>query len=449
MKIKFLGASGTVTGSSYVLTGDGGDSLLIDLGMFQGTDEIEKLNFEPYEYECNKLTGAILTHAHLDHCGRLPILYINGYRGKIKMTPATRDLVELSLLDAAKVAKNNGGKILYTGQQAATTIDNFETVEYHTPFQIGEFTITFRDAGHILGSSTAEIVDEKAIGEIKKIVFSGDLGNYPEDLEMSTEFIDSSDAVVMESTYGDRLHPKSDPDKQLQEEINAIETSHGTLLIPAFSLDRTQEILHMIKHLKSSGKVLESTPVFLDSPMGEKATLDYLKYKQLFNSHIQSDFEFGDPFDFPNLVMIKDWHQSQGLQQKSGPQVIIAGSGMMSGGRILGHAAHFLPMSTTRLFIVGYQGEDTLGREILEGNKKIIIDNNEIEVKATVSETQALSSHADQSQLLKWLSHIKGVKKLFITHGEDPVRKYFEEKIKKDLGLTDITLPEINQEVSF
>ena len=447
MKIKFLGASGTVTGSCYVLTGDSGQSILIDLGMFQGTPAIEKYNYEPFEYDCKLLSGAILTHAHLDHCGRLPILLTYGFSGRIHMTPATRDLTELSLLDSAKIARSDNKEFLYDEELAARTIQKFETVQYRTPFQIGDFTVTFRDDGHILGSASLEIVDRTAVGNYRKIVFSGDLGNTPEDLLHETEFIDTADAVVIESTYGDRLHPKADPSDALRSEINAVETSDGTLLIPTFSLDRTQELLHLIKHLKKSGEVKNETPVYMDSPMAQKATLYYMKYSKLFNPHIQDDFKFGSPFDFPELVIIDNWKESQAIHNSKGAKVIIAGSGMMTGGRILGHAAHYLPMPSTRLFIVGYQGDETLGRNLLEGDRNIIIDDNEISVKATVSFTESMSSHADQKQLLNWLSHIKDVKKVFVTHGEDNARSIFAEKIYKELGIENVTLPILNQEV--
>lgn len=449
MKIKFLGASGTVTGSSYVLTGGSGQSILIDFGMFQGPAELEKLNYEPFDYDCSRLSGAILTHAHLDHCGRLPILLTKGYKGKIWMTPATRDLTEISLLDSAKIARQDNREILYDEALAENAIQRFTAVEYRIPVRIGDFTVKFRDAGHILGSASLEIEDNMVDGDFRKIVFSGDLGNYPEDLVQKTEFIGTADAVVIESTYGDRLHPEADSSEALQSEINAIETSGGTLLIPAFSLDRTQEILHLIKHLKSSEKVKNTTQVFLDSPMAEKATLNYLKFQKLFNPHIQEDLKFGTPFEFPGLGVINDWKESKALHTSSSPKVIIAGSGMMTGGRILGHAAHYLPIPSTRLFIVGYQGEETLGRELKEGAKKISIDDAEIEVKATINSTEAMSSHADQKQLLNWLRHIKGVNKVIITHGEDVARDALAKKITEDLGIKDLTLPHLNQEISF
>lgn len=444
MKVKFLGASGTVTGSSYVLTSNSGQSVLIDLGMFQGLPEIDKLNYQNYDFDCSKLSGAILTHAHLDHCGRLPILLSHGFKGDIWMTPATKDLTEIALLDSAKVAKQDGKPILYDADLAQKTFTHFKTVDYHLPTIIGDFQITMYDAGHILGSASLQInVDGQ------KIIFSGDLGNSPEDLLMPTEMLSAADVVVMESTYGDRLHPTEDSTAKLLAEINAVETSGGTLLIPAFSLERTQELLHLIMHFELDHKIKTDTPIYLDGPMAEKANTVYLHYPQLFNNHFQADLKAGDPFAFPGLVTIKDQEHSQAINLVTSTKVIIAGSGMMVGGRIVRHAAHFLPDPKNRLLIVGYQGEGTLGRQLKDGQKTVTIDGTEIKVAATVSSTEGMSSHADQSQLLSWLKEIKGVKKLFLTHGDDGPRQALSTKVAQELGITDIALPNLDQEISI
>lgn len=449
MKIKFLGAAGTVTGSSYILTSGGGTSILIDLGMFQGPTEIDKLNYLPYDYDVSTLAGAILTHAHLDHCGRLPIIMNKGFKGSIYMTPPTRDLTELSLLDSAKIAKEDKSQVLYTTADVLNLVKQFVTVEYHKEIHIGDFVITFYDAGHILGSASLEIIDKKPSSDIRKIIFSADIGNYPAYLEESTEFIKSGDAVVIETTYGDRLHPKESPIDALQSEINAVEVNGGTLLIPSFSLDRAQELLHMIMHLKKEGKVSKETPVILDSPMAEKATKIYVDYPKYFNPHIEAEYKLGEMFDFEGLEVTKDWRQSQAIHARPEPKVIIAGAGMMTGGRIVGHAMHYLPFPTTRLMIVGYQGEGSLGRELLNGSTEVIIKGVKVPVKASVHDTQGLSSHADQGQLMEWLKSIKGVKKVILTHGDDHSRIGFKEIVEKDLGISDITLPKLGDEIEF
>jgi len=449
MKIKFLGAAGTVTGSSYVLTSSSGQSILIDLGMFQGPPEITKLNYQPFAYDAHQLSAIILTHAHLDHCGRLPILLPKGFTGEVWMTPATRDLTELSLLDSAHITREDKREILYDEEMALNTIARFKTVEYHVPLTIGDFTITLVNAGHILGSATLEIVDNHPSSEIKRVVFSGDLGNSPEPLEQPTELVGSADVVVMESTYGDRLHPALDPVEAIQLEMNTIEKTGGTLLIPAFSLERTQELLHMILHLKEAGKVSAQTPILMDSPMAQKATLIYDSYLKMLNEHIQSDLDATNPFEFPGLRIIQKMPESQAIHHIPGSKVIIAGSGMMVGGRILSHAAYYLPDPSTRLLIVGYQGVGTLGRALMEGVKEVIIDQERVAVRATITDTQAMSSHADQSQLLSWLKNIQQVKKVFLTHGDDIPRTTLAKKITEDLGITDVVLPKMLEEVEF
>ncbi len=444
-----MGAAGTVTGSSYVLTSGSGTSILIDLGMFQGLPEIEKLNNDPYLYDVAQLQGVVLTHAHLDHCGRLPILIPKGFKGPIFMTPPTKDLTSLSLIDSAKIAVQDHKKGLYDKAQVYQTMDRFKTAEYHEPFRVGDFKVTFRDAGHIIGSASLEIEDLVPGDGAKTIVFSGDLGNTPEDLVKPTETIGNADVVVMESTYGDRLHGEEDAVAMLQHEINTIEETGATLLIPAFALERTQEVLHMIMHLKKEGKVRSETAVYLDSPMAEEATNIYIDYPQLFNEHIKKDFqEEGTPFGFPGLQIVNKKSVSEALhRRKDEPKVIIAGSGMMSGGRILGHAAHYLKYPEHRLLIVGYQGEGTIGRDLMDGKREIVIDKEVIQVKATVSATHAMSSHADQQQLLDWLGAIQQVKKVFLTHGEDPSREALAQKITQELGIPDVTLPKMHEEV--
>jgi metallo-beta-lactamase family protein len=449
MKIKFLGAAGTVTGSSYILTSGGGTSILIDLGMFQGPAEIDKLNYEPYDYDTSTLAGAVLTHAHLDHCGRLPIIMKGGFKGSIYMTPPTRDLTGLSLLDSAKIAKEDKSQILYTTADVLGLIKQFVTVEYHKEIHIGDFIVTFYDAGHILGSASLEIVDKSPNSDIRKVIFSADIGNFPAYLEDPTEFLQSADAVVIETTYGDRLHPDESPLDALLSEINAVEINGGTLLIPSFSLDRAQELLHMIMHFKKEGKIQKETPVILDSPMAEKATKIYVDYPKYFNPHIEAEYKLGEMFDFPGLEVTRDWRQSQALHNRSEAKVIIAGAGMMTGGRIVGHAQYYLPFKSTRLMIVGYQGEGSLGRELLNGKTEVIIKGQKVLVNASVHDTQGLSSHADQGQLMEWLKAIKGVKKVILTHGDDHSRVGFEQKVKDELKITDIALPKLGDEITL
>lgn len=450
MKIKFLGASGTVTGSCYLLTSDSGESIMIDCGLFQGTPEIDSLNYGELMCDVSSLEGVVLTHAHLDHCGRLPILVTKGLNKPIYMTEPTRDLTILSLYDTAKINKEEKWKKpLYNEDAVDEVIKFFKTVEYREPFKVGPFSVTMRDAGHIIGSACLEVVDENAKGEVKKIVFSGDLGNSPEPIVRPTEKIDRADIVVMESTYGDRLHPEGDPAVRIQEEINKVESSGGVLLIPAFSIERSQELLHIIAHLKKDDKVSEQTEIVFDSPMGIKATDIFERYSKYFSDELKNNHNSSDPFGFEGLNVVENSKQSRGIDNSGGPKVIIAGSGMMTGGRIIEHALNYLPLKSTRLLIVGYQGEGTLGRRIIEGQKKVKIKGQEISINATVNEVQTMSSHADQKGLISWFENIRGVKKLFLTHGENGARGTLEEKLKKDLSFNSIDLPTLNQEVDL
>lgn len=438
-KIQFLGASGVVTGSSYLVTGDAGDTILIDLGMFQGTDDTENINFSLPSFDVKTLRAVFLTHAHLDHCGRLPLLVKKGFTGKIYTTDATKMITHLSLLDAAAIAQEEKKEpVLYTKEEVEKVCNNIESVLYDKPFTISDFSITFHNAGHILGSASIEISDKSS----QTIVFSGDLGNSPQDLIQPTEPIARSNIVVMESTYGDTIHPQEDAPAILQQNINEIERIGGTLLIPAFSIERTQEILHIIGHLKENRRVGGATPVFLDSPMAIEVTEIFKKYPTLYNTELSHD---AHPFDFPNLTCTKTVEESKAILKVKNPKIIIAGSGMMSGGRILHHLNNYISFPTTRVLIVGYQAVGTLGREILTGAKQITIYDKHMPVRATIAKIEALSSHADQPKLLKWLKYIQGVKKVFLVHGEEKQRTALAEKIKTDIGIQHVILPTRDQ----
>jgi len=446
--IKFLGAAGTVTGSSYLLTSISGESLLIDCGLFQGISEIENHNYEALDIDPSNLLGVILTHAHLDHCGRLPLLIKGGFDKSIWMTGPTSEIAQISLFDTAKINNDKNRKHLYTEDDVDRTIALFKTVNYCSPFSLGPFDITLHDDGHIIGSASVEIINKENPTGMQKIVFSGDLGNSPAPLIRPTEMLSSADIVVIESTYGDRIHPNEPPENKVQEEINEIEKTGGTLLIPAFSIERSQELLHMISHLKMSGRIKNETEIIFDGPMGEKVTAVFEKYRGYYNQELTNDLKKSDPFHFPGLTTIFNYKDSQKEVKCGSPKVVIAGSGMMSGGRIMEYAQQFLPIDTTRLLFVGYQAAGTVGRQILTGAKSVRIDGVDVQINATVSETQAMSSHADQIGLLNWLKNIKGIKKVIITHGEDEARNIFAEKVKNDLGIKDIMIPNLNEEIS-
>lgn len=450
-KISFHGAAGTVTGSAFIVTRNDEHPIMIDMGMFQGPKHIADLNYEPLQFDPAGLEGLLLTHAHLDHCGRLPLLTQRGFNKKIYMTQPTADLLELTLLDAAHIAAHNaendaGRPPLFDEHDVERTLSLVEIVEYDKAFTLGPYVVLYKDAGHIIGSASIQILDEHNQDAVGTIIFSGDIGNFPQDLVQPTEFFDAADVVVMESTYGGKVHTHENPSSILQEEINIVEKEDAVLLIPAFSIERTQELLHRLDHLKQQGTISEQTPIFLDSPMAIKATQIYKKYRHLFNSELSRHISKDDPFDFPGLHLIEGADESMKIHNTPGGKVIIAGSGMMTGGRILHHALMYLPHKNTRLLIVGYQGEGTLGRAIADGAQEVEIFGQTITMNAQVRVVTSMSAHADEPKLLAWLQKIKGVKKVFLIHGDDQPRLALKEKITT-LGIDKVAMPRMHEQL--
>lgn len=444
--ISFHGAAGTVTGSCYRLQTKN-SSYIIDCGMYQGTQDIQHLNQIPLTFNPGDLQYMLLTHAHLDHVGRLPLLARLGYSGKYFMTEPTRDLAEVVMMDSARIAQREESvPILYEETDVQRVMENVEIVKYNEEFKLGDMTVCYRDAGHIMGSASIELTDPTADDGIRKVVFSGDIGNFPHKMLNTPYAFQDADIVTMESTYGGRLHKDDDPKKIIKEEINEVEKSGGVLMIPAFAIERSQEILYTIKQLKENGEIKMDTPVFFDAPMGIKATAIYKRYPNLYNSTFADIAQHSDPFSFPNLHILERNKQGRIINKYNGPRVIVAGSGMMTGGRILKHAARYLPKGRNRLLFVGYLGDETLGREIYEGAKEVTIRDETVSVKAHIRMVDSLSAHADENQLLDWLKTIQGVKKIFLTHGEDTAREALKSTIESRLGHKEIFTPDLNTE---
>lgn len=446
MRLKFLGAAQMVTGSSFFLTGNK-TGLLVDYGMFQGKPEEIGLNSVKPEIDFGRLSAVVLTHAHLDHCGRLPMLVGFGFTGPIFMTEATKALAELVLFDAAKISKEDNLKgILYTDEDVIEVMKQVVLVTYAKPFVVGDFSLTFLDAGHILGSASI-VVEEVETG--KKIVFSGDLGNTPEPLIAPTETVNEANIAVVESTYGDEIHERRDETDELTAIVNQAEAKKSTVLIPSFSIERSQELLYIFDQLKKSGKIGKELPVFLDSPMAIRATGVFRDFPELYSKALKLQAKTDDPFDFPNLIVCDTIEKSKQIKNHEGAKVIIAGSGMMSGGRVIHHAINFLGDPETQLVFVGYQAEGTLGREILDGKKEVNIWGNRVRVSAQIKEIKTMSSHADQEQVIFWLKKIKGLSKVVLIHGEELPRLVLTEKIRQELPGVEVVLPVLDQEISL
>jgi len=443
MKIKFLGAAGTVTGSCFLLS-DGESDVLVDFGMFQGRPENEGWNLLRPEMDISSLTAVVITHAHLDHCGRLPLLSRGGFSGPIFMTEATKALVEIVLYDAAKIAKEDAASVIYDEGDVEKVLKQIHTVDYGKDIDIGGFRVRLLDSGHILGSATIHVTEKKTG---KKVVFSGDLGNTPEPIIQPTEWIEEADYVVMESTYGDRVHEPRDEVELLTKIINKAEKNGGVVLIPSFSLQRAQELLYIFDQLKKKKAMKEETPVFLDSPMAIKATAVFKNFPNLYSKKLMEQAKSDDPFDFPSLVLCDDIEKSKQIKNMDGPKIIVAGSGMMSGGRIIHHAINYLGSSNTQLVFVGYKAEGTLGRAIKDGTPSVNIWGNEIAVKAEIVNIETMSAHADQTQLINWLKKIRGLNTLILVHGEEIPRLVLKEKIKQEMDIVRMELPMFNQEV--
>ncbi len=407
-----------VTGSQYLLEQDN-VRIVVDCGMIQGEQFTDNKNYDAFAFDPSQITAVCVTHAHIDHCGRIPRLVREGFAGQVIGTHATLDLAYLMLLDSAHViqldAELSGYPPLYREGDVQQTATLFHGVNYHEPIQVGPFAIEFFDAGHVLGSAFIRIT---AGG--KTIVFSGDLGNPPVPLLKPTEALPATDYLVMESTYGQRDHePARERKLLLSSAIYETVTMKGTLLIPAFALERTQELLYELNDLVEH-KEIPNIPIFIDSPLAIKATRLYPKYNDWFNKETQYLLAKGDDvFKFNGLKFTSTAEESRSIIHMKAPKIVIAGSGMMQGGRVRYHAKNYLPGSENQVLIVGYQVAGSLGRQLLEKAKEVNIDGEIVPVKAKVRAIGAYSAHADQSKLVSWVhtaSHQP--KQVWLTHGE-------------------------------
>lgn len=422
-KVTFAGGAQMPTGSNFLVE-FGGKKMLIDCGLVQGEKYSIPINHEPFSYDVRSVDLLAITHSHLDHVGRIPVLVRAGFRGKIVSTEPTREMAELVLLDSmgvlGKEAAHENVDPLYEEKDVFDSVRLWtETVEYEKPYTFktddGDALITYHDAGHILGSGMIEISYKG-----KKLVFSGDLGNTPSPLMRDTTSLKGIDYLVMESVYGDRNH--KDKDKRidiLKEAITSTIHKGGTVIIPAFSIERTQELLLAFNELVEK-QVIPFVPVYLDSPLGINITKVYKKYESWFNENTEKIIKSGDDiFMFKGLVKTPSPEESKGINADVRPKVIIAGSGMSNGGRIVHHEAHYLPDPKNTIIIVGFQAPHTLGRHIVEGEKQVYIHGKEIQIKARVVNIHGFSAHKDSDRLVEFVgSTADTLKKVMVVLGE-------------------------------
>ncbi len=430
MKIRFLGAAGEVTGSCFLIT-LGGRKLLVECGLFQGTADERQRNRNRFLFDPRQIDAVILTHAHIDHSGRLPLLAREGYTGPVFAHPATRDLCRVMLKDSAYLNEKEAQWLnrkrerrhepliepLYTQADAEAVMGQFQAVEYRQVTEVlPGVSLRFRDAGHILGAAITELWLEEG-GERRKVVFSGDLGQAGAPILADPETISEADLVVMESTYGDRLHRSREKTLQELKEIFAgVSASQGNILIPSFAVGRAQELLYlMARHFEEWD--LGHWSIFLDSPMAIEATEIYGRYRNLHDAEARTMPALGQSL-LPNLVFVRSSAESMALNHRRSGAVIIAGSGMCTGGRIRHHLKNHVWRSGCQVIFVGFQAAGTLGRKLVDGAKSIRLWGEKIQVGAQLHTVGGLSAHADQSGLVSWYRKISGHPPVVLVHGE-------------------------------
>lgn len=457
MNIQFCGAAKMVTGSN-ILIETKKYKILVDCGMFQGNKKVEAMNFEEFPYNPSEIDYLILTHAHIDHSGRIPKLVKEGFRGRILSTKPTYDLCKIMLLDSAKIqeadvewenrkrqrADKKPIEALYTMAEAEFSLRFFEDYLYEQMITINEdIQLRFKDAGHVLGSAIVELWI-KEDGETLKLVFSGDLGLPNKPIINNPEYIDEADYLIVESTYGDTIHEGlGESTEKLIDIINKTVLRGGTVIIPSFAVGRTQELIYELNKYYEYNQEIEEhmrIPIYVDSPMAVEATNAFQANSSSFDDEAKNLILKGDnPFVFSNLRYVKDQKESMALNKYTFPKVIISSSGMATGGRVRHHLKHNLWDERNSLVFVGYQAEGTLGRIILNGAKRVKILGEEVAVKAEIYDLEGLSGHADQIMLLDWIRKIKSKpQKIFIVHGEAESAKALSEKIEEEFKIETI-----------
>lgn len=465
MKVRFCGAANGVTGSCHLIT-CGEHQILFDCGQFQGGKQQERQNYEDFPFDPAQIECVVLSHAHIDHCGRLPLLVKRGFKGKIYCTDATADLLDVMLKDSGYIhekeaewqnKKNERAgrppvEPLYTFNDAAATLAYVEAARYDQLIEINEdMKIVFNEAGHILGSAIIELFATED-GKTSKIVFSGDLGVMGRPILRDPKLIKKADQVIMETTYGNRIHPKQDNDIDALIRI-VIETTKrgGSVIIPSFAVGRTQELIYELNRFYDSEteytKLLKDIKVYVDSPMAVNATEVFQKNSQVFDDETKEYIMKGDdPLKFKGLSFASTTEESQRINMDPDPKIIISASGMCEAGRIRHHLKHNLWDARNSVVFVGYQAEGTLGRRLIDGEKDITLFGESIHVAAEIHNLEGFSGHADKDGLLEWIGGFeKAPKQIFLVHGELESKEAFAYTLKEKFGYDPVVVREISE----
>jgi metallo-beta-lactamase family protein len=450
MRVEFLGGVRTVTGSATLLE-KGSLKWLVDCGMFQGGKQLEERNWDLRPYQAQDLSFVLLTHAHIDHSGLIPKLVKEGFRGKVICTKATLDLCEVLLQDSGHIQEmeaeweNRKGKRagkreaipLYTMKDAEISLQSFQPVNYGERFPLADgVKLRFQDAGHILGSAIIEIWVEEG-GEEKKIIFSGDLGNSDQPLIRNPSIIEEGDVLWLESTYGDRLHKTRE--ETIQELLKIIQEAiaHQTkVVIPAFAVERTQDIIYTLGQFIRKGAI-PPIPIYIDSPLAISATEIFKRNSDCFDQETKALLSGGEnPLEIPGIIYTKTTEESKAINQDPRPGIIVSASGMCDAGRIKHHLKHHLWREASHIVIIGYQAEGTIGRRIVDGAKVVKLFGEEIAVKAHIHTLGGFSAHADQKGLLGWFSHLHSPRlEVFVNHGEEKISLRLAQLLREQFNV--------------
>ena len=457
LTLQFLGAAGTVTGSRHLLS-IGESELLIDCGLFQGRKELRVKNWERFPLPLKNLDAVALTHAHLDHSGFLPRLVKQGFRGPVYCSQPTADLLGILLPDSGHIqeedaafanrkgfSKHAPALPLYTAEDAEDTLRYLRPVAHKQPVKLDNgFEFQFYNAGHILGSKSVRVTANGV-----RVLFTGDLGRYRPAVKKSEPVLDPADYVVMESTYGDRLHPQSDVRPRLAKVIQDTVKRGGSVVIPAFAVERTQKLLFILRELMDDS-LIPQIPIHIDSPMAIEAVKIFMRYSEDFTDDVKALVKrHGSPLHWPQVFFDKTVEQSKQLSASRAPTIIISASGMAVGGRVLHHLAQRLPDHHNTVLFAGFQAPGTRGHRIVSGAETVKIHGEEIPVRARVESFEDFSDHADYQELLRWLSVLpEAPRQVFLVHGEPEAARTMERRIEERFGW-DVHVPQLGEKIAL